>query len=300
MSGRRKAHLTPARFAAALGALAAFVAGAAAFGVAVGSVDVFALEDREQAATILREFRLPRVLLAGLVAISVGLDLPLFGISPVSAAAFGGACGALALVFAIARRGGRLPPHTLLLAGVIVNSIFSAVILFINYLASIEHSQRIVRWLMGGIDWERLGTVARAAPLVLLGSAGLCALARPLNLLSLGEEPARALGVPVERVRLLLFLLTSLVTGVAVSVSGPIAFVGLIVPHALRFLIGADHRLLLPGSFLGGAGFLIVGDTAARSVLASQEIPVGVVMALVGGPFFIALLRRSLRGAHFG
>ncbi len=231
-----------------------------------------------------------------MAAIGLGLDVPLWGLSPVSAAAFAGSVAAFGLVFAIARRGGRLPPHTLLLAGVVVNSILSAAILFINYLADVEHAQRIFRWLVGGIDWEGIGTVARAAPPILLGAAALCALARPLNLLSLGEEPARALGVAVERVRLALFLLTSLVTGVAVSVSGPIAFVGLIVPHGLRFLVGADHRLLLPASFLGGAAFLIVADTVARSVLPSQEIPVGIVMALVGGPFFIWLLRRSLMG----
>jgi ABC-type Fe3+-siderophore transport system permease subunit len=157
-----------------------------------------------------------------------------------------------------------------------------------------------VRWLMGGIEWVRLETVARATPLVLAGAVGLCVFARPLNLLAVGEDPARALGVHVERTRLWLFVLTSLVTGVAVSVSGPIAFVGLIVPHALRFVLGADHRLLLPASFLGGAAFLVIGDTAARSLLSSREIPVGIVMALVGGPFFIWLLRRSLRSTLHG
>ncbi|MBI1850552.1 MAG: iron ABC transporter permease [Planctomycetes bacterium] len=333
----RAVHLTPRKFAAVLALLVVLLVAALAIGLSIGAVNVFAMPDPEQAASIVREQRLPRVLLAALVggalatagavlqalvrnplaspyvlgissgaalgavsAIWLGLEVPILGVSPVSAFAFVGSLGALATVFAIARRGGQLPPHTLLLAGVVVNSIFSAAILFMNYVADVQRSQQIVRWLMGGIEWVRLDTALRAAPLIVLGAVGLCVFARPLNLLAIGEDPARALGVPVERIRLSLFVLTSLVTGVAVSVSGPIAFVGLIVPHALRFLFGADHRLLLPASFLGGAAFLVIGDTAARSVLASQEIPVGIVMALVGGPFFIWLLRRSLRGRMHG
>jgi iron complex transport system permease protein len=242
--------------------------------------------------------------LGAVLVIHLGLARALPGVPTIPAAAFLGCLLSIALVFAIARQAGMAPRHTLLLSGVIVNACFSAVVLFITYVASPEDTVRIVRWLMGGIGWEPYSTIAGVAAVLVPGAALTLRFAGSLNLLSLGEEGARSLGVPVERTRNLLFLLVSLLTGISVAVTGPIGFVGLIVPHLLRLVLGPDHRVLLPVAFLAGGAFLTLADSLARTLLSwtsaqPREIPVGVLTALLGGPFFVLLLRRHFQRSYF-
>lgn len=209
--------------------------------------------------------------------------------------AFAGASAALTLVMTIARERGRVSSFTLLLAGVTINSICLAAILFLQNLASFGQSFAIVRWLMGGIDaveWPALAGLA-AAVLPVCGYVFLRA--RDWNLLAVGEDWAAARGVSTSSLVLSGYLAGSFVTGSVTALTGPIAFIGLIVPHALRMRVGADHRVLLPCAFLLGAAFLAVCDTVARSALSPTEIPVGVITAMLGGPFFIWLLKSKRR-----
>jgi len=187
----------------------------------------------------------------------------------------------VALVLGLARGGGRsshraAPPSTLLLAGVTLNLLFGSLILLIQYCSDPYSAFMMFRWLLGGLDVALV----------------LTAPARRLNLLSMGEMTAAHLGVSVERTRLVCLGVASLMTAAVVAFSGPIGFVGLIVPHALRRVIGPDHRILLPSAAMAGAGFLVVCDAAARTVLAPSEIPVGVITSLLGAPFFLWILFR--------
>ena len=210
-----------------------------------------------------------------------------------SALAFAGAGGALALVFAVAAAGGRFSMAALLLAGVAVSTFIAAIIsAIVLFTADLGAQREMIFWLAGGLDAARWQHVRLAAPPVLAGAAVAVLLARDLNLLMVGEEEARALGVRVGLTRTVLLLAASLVTGTAVAFSGTIAFVGLIVPHALRLVAGADHRVLVPLSALGGAVFLLAADTVARVAVAPAEVRVGIVTALVGAPFFLLLLIR--------
>jgi iron complex transport system permease protein len=184
---------------------------------------------------------------------------------------------------------------TLLLAGISINTICLAAILFLQYIANFGQTFAIVRWLMGGIDAVEYSTLAWLAAATLPAVALIFLKARDWNLMAVGEEWAAARGVNVSRLMLTGYLLGSFVTGSVTALTGPIAFVGLIVPHALRLRLGADHRVLIPCSFLLGAAFLAVCDTLSRTVLAPTEVPVGVVTALLGGPFFIWLLRSKRR-----
>lgn len=206
-----------------------------------------------------------------------------------------GAAAALFTVLALAFEGRRISSFTLLLAGVTINSICLALILFLHSLASFAQSFAITRWLMGGIDAVEYRTLAWLAA----GVIPICFLvfwrARDWNLLAVGEDWAAARGVSASHLTLLGYIAGSFMTGTVTSITGPIGFVGLIVPHALRLKLGADHRRLLPCSILLGAAFLAVCDTASRTVLAPTEIPVGVITALLGGPFFIWLLRSKRR-----
>jgi iron complex transport system permease protein len=215
----------------------------------------------------------------------------------VPALAFAGALGALVLIEWIATVGGRLTVYTVLLTGAIFNAFSAALIYFIQSISSFEELHAIVFYLMGQIpsyDLDSLLALALAIGLIVIG---LFAMARSYNALSLGEEGAMGVGVDVERIKRWTFVLGSLLTGLAVSVAGLIGFVGLVVPHILRILLGPDHRLLLPTAFFGGAAFLVLADLVARIAVAPGELPVGVVTALIGGPFFLYLLRRS-RGRH--
>jgi iron complex transport system permease protein len=210
-------------------------------------------------------------------------------------AAFIGAGVALLLVLAIAFEGRRLSSFTLLLAGVTINSICVALILFLHNLATVGQSFAIERWLMGGIeavDYRVIGWLALA---VLPVCGFVFVKAREWNLLAVGEDWAAARGVSSTRLILTGYLAGSFMTASVTALTGPIGFIGLIVPHALRLRLGADHRVLIPCSFLLGAAFLTVCDTASRTALAPTEIPVGVITALLGGPFFIWLLRSKRR-----
>jgi len=227
--------------------------------------------------------------LGAVLAISLRLNM-LVGMPAVGAAAMLGASAVLMLVMGLASRGRRMSSFTLLLAGVTMNSLSIAVILFLHNLSDFGQSFAIVRWLMGGIESEQYSTLAFLAAVILATAAYVFRQARIWNLLSVGEEWAEARGVAAVRYLRLGFLAGSVLTAMVTAFTGPIGFLGWIVPHALRLRYGADHRLLVPCAFLYGAAFLAVCDTAARTVLAPTEIPVGVITAMVGGPFFLWLL----------
>ncbi|MBY0503334.1 MAG: iron ABC transporter permease [Bryobacteraceae bacterium] len=217
------------------------------------------------------------------------------GLNGVWLAGIVGAAFAVAGVVSLASDGGRLSTFTLLLAGVTLNSICLALILFLQSVTSFGKSLVIVRWLMGGIDTVEYGTLAWLTVLITPVLVLLLLRARDWNLLAVGEDWATARGVSAQRAIWGGYFAISILTGLVTAVTGPIGFVGLIVPHALRMKLGADHRLLLPTSFLYGAVFLAFSDTAGRLILAPAEIPVGVLTALLGGPFFILLLRSKRR-----
>lgn len=218
----------------------------------------------------------------------------------VPAAAFLGALATALVVQGVARSSGRVTPHTLLLTGVVFNAFAAALITFINTLADFYRSHGILSWVVGTIT-VRGPTWTIASALTLLGGLGLLsASARDLNALGLGEEGATSLGVDVGRARRIVYLAVALLVAGAVPVSGMIGFVGLIVPHAVRLVVGNDQRLVLPAAMWAGAGFLVVADTAARTVLGATELPVGVITALCGGPFFLLLLRRQAKEEVWG
>ncbi|MGH8577002.1 MAG: FecCD family ABC transporter permease [Gammaproteobacteria bacterium] len=280
-------------------------------------------------ATVLLDVRLPRVLVGMLVGASLALTgtalqglfrnpLADSGVIGVSAGAslgaviaihlgiaakwiwalpgfaFIGAIGTAFAVYAIATRRGRTPVGTLLLAGVAVGSLNVSLISFVLALAlaNYEIGRQMIFWLMGGLDGRTWDHVRIAAPLILFGAAVVAAHARDLDALLLGEIHASAVGVDVPRIRRRLIAATSLVVGAAVAVSGSIGFVGLVVPHILRLLVGPSHRRLLPISIIAGAGFVVVGDIVARTLIAPEEIRLGVITAAVGAPFFVFLLVR--------
>ena len=234
---------------------------------------------------------------AGIVALVLGAD-PVSPLVPL--AAFAGALGTIVFIDVSARAGGRATPHAVLLIGVVWNAIAAALIMLVNALVSYVQAQGVLFWIMGALSTQSYGLVALAAAYAAVGLAWLMFYAQDLNVLTFGDEGALQLGVDVDRTRRGVFVASALLVAAAVAVSGIIGFVGLIVPHTLRLLFGADHRLLLPASFLGGAIFLIWADTLARTVLGVAELPVGVVTALVGGPAFVWLLRRSLVRAGVG
>jgi iron complex transport system permease protein len=209
--------------------------------------------------------------------------------------AFGAALLSTVAVYRLAEVDGQLEPFTLLLVGVVFNAFWGAAIMVVNSVVNFYYAHTILFWLMGSLEAPTWREVAVVAALGIAGFAVLIFHARDMNLLSLGDEAAAELGVEVDSLRRLIFVATSLMVGAVVSVSGIIAFVGLIVPHVLRLAFGADHRLLLPASLIGGAAFMVIADLFARVVIAPAEIPVGAITALFGGPFFIYMLRREGR-----
>jgi iron complex transport system permease protein len=298
--------------------------------VSVSPADVVAslTHPASPAGTIIRDLRLPRVLLAFLVGGGLGVsgaalqalvrnplaDPYLLGLSggaglgavaaialrpggawAVPAAAFAGAIGAIALVYRLAVVSGRrLDPRVLLLAGVIVGAFAAAVMSAIIVLSDAPTLRNALLWLLGGFggaSWQTLGVFALYAALPL---ALLLRSARALDLLALGEETAEYLGADVERTKRLVYVATSLLTAASVATCGIIGFVGLVVPHACRLTWSPLHRTLLPVTFLAGGVFLVLADALARSLLPPLELPVGVVTALVGVPLFAVLLRRTL------
>jgi iron complex transport system permease protein len=279
--------------------------------------------------TILFTIRLPRILMAGLVGSALAVagaayqgmfrnplaDPYLTGISQGAALgavagfllpaalpvalipvlAFLGAIISVIVVFFAARTGRTVPVTTLILGGVAVGAFLAS---FTSYLLIVSGDKLhgIIFWLLGTFslaDWSR---VAISAPYILAGLTVLMLMARPLNVMQLDEEQARQLGINVERTKVLILAAATLATAAAVCFCGAIGFVGIIIPHAVRLVLGPDYRLLLPFSALAGAAFLILADTAARTLLAPTEIPVGVITALIGAPFFLYLLQQKKRG----
>lgn len=224
-----------------------------------------------------------------------------FGLSAfaggIQAGAFAGALLAAFLVFSIARTGNKIPVETLILAGVAISAFFSAVTSFLMYISG--HSlQRIIFWIMGAFwdaGWNDLYIMV---PFAVLGSLLIFAFSRDLNVLLLGDEPAGHLGTNVNGIKLGMLALTSLVAAAAVSVSGIIGFVGLIIPHMMRIIVGPDHRILIPASLLMGGMFMVTADTFSRMIIQPTEIPVGIITALIGAPFFVYLLLMKKKRAR--
>ncbi|GJL53349.1 MAG: corrinoid ABC transporter permease [Nitrospirales bacterium] len=228
--------------------------------------------------------------LGAAIALLFGVGVSMWSLSALPMCAFLGAIISLLIIYRIAATQYGFSIYTLLLAGVVLSAVLMALITFLTSVADPNRVFGMLAWLMGsltGPDYPTLGILAvyLGIGLLILGSQ-----AQSLNVLTLGEEAARSLGVEVERVKKLVFFATALVTGAVVAFSGLIGFVGLIVPHAVRLALGADHRLLLPIAGLTGGIFLMVADTVARTLFSPAEIPVGVVTAIVGGPVFLYLL----------
>lgn len=220
----------------------------------------------------------------------------ILGAASMPVAAFVGAVGALGLVYFLSRAGGQITTTRLVLAGVAVAYVLSAVTsLMLLTARSGDQARQVLTWMLGGLGGAQWNSLWLPLAAVLLGLVYLLAHARTLNVLLAGDEAAVTMGVDADRFRVATFVLASLMTGVLVAVSGPIGFVGLILPHAVRLLVGSDHRRALPAAALAGASFLILADIAARTWASPQEIPVGVLTALCGGPFFLWLIRRDAR-----
>lgn len=215
----------------------------------------------------------------------------------VTAAAFAGAGAAVFLALGLSDVRGRLPGDTLVLAGVTFSFLCGALTLFVQYMANPMEMIRMLRWMIGGLDVGGPLPALRVAPFLCAAVLVLVRDAPALNLMAAGDELARARGVDVDRVRRRVLLAASAVTAAIVAETGPIGFVGLIVPHAVRLLTGPDHRTLLPVSALAGAGFLALCDAGARTALPELDLPVGIVTALLGGPFFLGLLRSRRNNA---
>ncbi|MEO8449886.1 MAG: iron ABC transporter permease [Gemmatimonadota bacterium] len=302
--------------------------GVGAVSFSPGSVVAALLDPNHPNAAIIRQIRLPRVVLAWVVGGGLGVcgaslqalvrnplaEPYLLGISggaglgavlgialgwasfAVPAAAFVGALAAIGLVYRLAAVSGqRLDPRVLVLAGVVVGAFCSAVMTGILTLTGEARLRDAFLWLLGGFSaasWPTVGLFAAyaAGPL-----AALWYVARPLDLLTLGDEPAQALGIPVERTKRIAYVAASLLAAASVAVAGLIGFVGLVTPHALRNLIGPAHRRLLPAVFVASGSFLVLADALARTVVRPTELPVGVMTAAVGVPIFALLLRRMIR-----
>lgn len=278
---------------------------------------------------ILFKIRLPRILLAGMVGFTLSLGGVVFqallrnplaepfilGVSSGAAVgaiigivsglgftfgvplfSFMGALFTILLVMGISSRHGGLESSTLLLTGVIVNAFFTAVIMFFISTTSDTRLHSILFWLYGDLSQSKYVQLSISLPLILIVSCIIYFFSRHLNLIVGGEKSALQMGVEVELLKWISFLGISLITGVVVSFSGIIGFVGLIVPHLMRMFLGPDHRQLIPASALGGAIFLIAADTLARTIISPSELPVGVITAFLGAPFFIYLLKaRGIR-----
>jgi len=285
--------------------------------------------------TIILEIRLPRAILAGLVGAAlalagatyqglfrnpladpyligvaqgaalgavVGFLLPFdwhgmgFGIVPMLA--FAGALFSVAIVYSLARVGKTLPVTTLILAGVALGALWGSIVSYL-IITSGERIHGIIFWLMGSFSLSQWSEVKVVLPYVVVGMVIILLYSRSLNVMQLDEEQAQQLGINVEKVKLILLAAATLITAAAVCFVGTIGFVGIIIPHAVRLIWGPDHRFLLPLSVLTGAVFLILVDLVARTVLAPTEVPIGVITAICGAPFFLYLLRRKKRAVFF-
>ncbi len=236
--------------------------------------------------------------LGAAIYINSGWVFSLFRIPGESWSAFAGALVTIAVVYGLARAARGASNVTMLLAGVAVSFFFSSMILFLQYVSDPTRTFRMVRWVMGGLESiVGLDSVLTVLPFVFAGCAVVLYFRHELNLITTSEELAIARGVEVDGVKLVVFLVTSIMVGAIVSVCGPIGFVGLMAPHICRLLIGPDHRTLIPATILFGGAFLVFCDTLARMVIAPTELPVGILTSLLGGPFFVwLLLTRAGRG----
>lgn len=231
--------------------------------------------------------------LGAMLAITFHASFSLLGVSAVPLASFAGSLGALGMVYGLSAARHRGTPTTvLLLAGVALTALLSAVVRFVQYLADFTETFQTMRWMMGSLDVASYSPILAALVPMTLAWTGFATLPRALDLLSLGTDAAAARGVDVLRAERVALFSASLATGAAVSLGGPVSFVGIIVPHLVRLMIGADHRLVLPASALFGAAFLIACDLVARTAFAPLELPVGIVTAIIGGPVFLWLLFR--------
>ena len=231
------------------------------------------------------------------IAIALGLGASVAGIPLVFLFAFAGSMAFIAIVYRLASAGSVVMPGSLLLAGVVLNLIAGAGILMIQFMTDYTRALQILRWMVGSLDVVGAGLVWRMLIFLVPGLVFLLAVTRDLHLIAVDEESAAALGVDVRRTERLVYVASCLIVGASVAVAGPIGFVGLIVPHAVRLLFGEDLRIVIPCSILLGAAFLVLADTLARTLLGASELPVGAITALIGGPLFLLLLSRRRRYA---
>jgi iron complex transport system permease protein len=231
--------------------------------------------------------------LGAALSVFFGISFSFFGLSSTTLFAFGGALITIRFVYAISCMRTGFSLHTLLLTGVAISFFFSSLILLIQYLNDLPDAYRLIRWLMGSLSVVGFDAIWQLLPFVVLAIAIIFYLSRELNLLTTGDDIALSRGVNVRQTRLILFVITSLCVGAIVALCGPIGFVGMMVPHMCRLLIGHNHRWLIPASCLFGGSFLIICDTIGRLLIAPAEIPVGVITTLLGGPFFLWLLVRT-------
>lgn len=232
--------------------------------------------------------------------VRLGLAFSVAGIPGIALAAFGGAALAMGLVYGLTRLKGDFSTATLLLGGVAVSFSLSSLTLFIQYSANLYDSFRLIRWMMGGLGAIGFDSVRNMTPFALVGAGVLLWMPHELNILNTGRDLALSRGVNVDRTQKLIFLSVSLMVGGVVAMCGPIGFVGIMAPHICRLLLGNDHRVLTPASALFGGAFLVLCDTAARTLIAPAEIPVGVLTAILGGPFFLWLLMTRDSGKGWG
>ena len=233
--------------------------------------------------------------LGAIIAVLSGVTWSFWGGSPIAVFAFAGALTTVWLVWCIGHFTGKSQVMSLLLAGVVVNAFFSAVIMFLISIAKSEQLRSTVLWLMGSITEKEPAVLKVSAGCILIGIIALFSICHRLNILTFGEEEAKGLGVDTAKTKVVAFGFAAFITAIAVSLSGLIGFVGLIIPHGTRLVFGPDHRQLLPLSAIIGAAFLVIVDTIARIIVAPAQLPVGVITAIAGGPFFLILLAKYTR-----
>ena len=230
-----------------------------------------------------------------IIAVLSGVTWSFWGGSPIAIFAFAGASFTVWLVWCIGHFTGKSQVTSLLLAGVVVNAFFSAMIMFLTSIAKNEQVYSTIFWLMGNITEKDLPVLWVSAGCILTGIFGLFSVCHKLNVLTFGEEEAKGLGIDTAKTRVIAFGFAAFITAIAVSLSGLIGFVGLIIPHGVRLVFGPDHRQLLPVSAIIGSAFLVIADTLARVIVAPAQLPVGVITAIAGGPFFLVLLAKYSR-----
>ena len=231
--------------------------------------------------------------LGALIAIRSGLAIGILGFSVVSISAFIFSILTMIFVYSVSKVGGVVATGRLLLAGVVANFLYAAIVMFIQFFSSFTESLQTMRWIMGSLDVVGFDTVWKSLIFVIPGCAILLSLTKDMNLFGLGDDVASSLGVNIRRMEKKIYFATSLAAGAVISVTGPIGFVGLIIPHILRMILGVDNRIILPCSFLLGAAFLTAADTVSRTIISPVEIPVGIITASIGGVFFLWLLIRT-------